>query len=300
MKKYECVGSGLLTLDHLFILNEFPCSNRKYDVATVWQQPGGPVPVGLMTMHQLGVNSCLLSDPGSGTAREKIQSYWRQIGFSTEMIFDTNRNPVPEAFIWVGRKDGSRTVFSVNSGFGEPDLSDSELLAVCENTLWIYLDGRTEFQRRLKAAAISAGCRVFIDLGDRREQFSELVRGTEVVIGSADFAKRQFPGVPAEAVLTEMNRSGVTIAGLTLGDKGSVFYDGRKMVQVPALPVSVSDSTGAGDIFHGAFLAAFLRGFELEEAAQFATRTAAWSLKHPGHRLHELPRRFKNELLLNR
>jgi len=62
------------------------------------------------------------------------------------------------------------------------------------------------------------------------------------------------------------------------GDKGAVV-DGAL---VPAYPVEAIDSTGAGDVFAGAFLAAWTRGYSLTESVDFANAAAAMSVLELG------------------
>jgi sulfofructose kinase len=72
------------------------------------------------------------------------------------------------------------------------------------------------------------------------------------------------------------HRLGGTI-GVTLGSEGSIWWTDGALAHVPALSVAVLDTTGAGDVFHGALAAALAERRPLLEAARFAS--AAASLK---------------------
>ncbi len=52
------------------------------------------------------------------------------------------------------------------------------------------------------------------------------------------------------------------------GDKGAIAVRGTERVEVPAMPIVVVDTTGAGDTFDGGFLAGWLRGESLQRCAQ--------------------------------
>lgn len=65
--------------------------------------------------------------------------------------------------------------------------------------------------------------------------------------------------------------------GVTLGARGSLWWVDSRLTLVPALPVSVLDTTGAGDVFHGALAAGLAEGRSVIDAARFAS--AAASLK---------------------
>jgi sulfofructose kinase len=62
--------------------------------------------------------------------------------------------------------------------------------------------------------------------------------------------------------------------GVTLGARGSLWRIAGAIVEIPALPVASVDSTGAGDVFHGALAAALAEGMPLLAAARFATACA--------------------------
>ena len=62
---------------------------------------------------------------------------------------------------------------------------------------------------------------------------------------------------------------------VTLGDQGGVCYAKGEYFTYPAFEVDVVDTTGAGDVFHGAFIRGMLEGWELENAVEFASAVAA-------------------------
>lgn len=66
-----------------------------------------------------------------------------------------------------------------------------------------------------------------------------------------------------------------TLPSMTMGDRGSFWLIDDELRHVPAVPVAISDTTGAGDVFHGAFAAALAEGRSVLPAAEFAAATAA-------------------------
>ena len=70
---------------------------------------------------------------------------------------------------------------------------------------------------------------------------------------------------------------------VTLGAKGSLIGRGEQRIAIPAYPVEVVDTTGAGDVYHAAFVYAHcLRGWGLEQAGHFASAAAALKCTHTG------------------
>lgn len=69
---------------------------------------------------------------------------------------------------------------------------------------------------------------------------------------------------------------------ITLGSKGSVFFDGEKEIHIPAFKVEPIDTTGAGDTFNGAMAVGLINGMTLEESLKLANLSAAYSVKKFG------------------
>lgn len=69
---------------------------------------------------------------------------------------------------------------------------------------------------------------------------------------------------------------------VTLGDKGAVYHDGNKKVEVAGYKREVKDTTGAGDTFNGAFAVALQKEFNLEKALDFANLAASYSVTGMG------------------
>ena len=74
--------------------------------------------------------------------------------------------------------------------------------------------------------------------------------------------------------MQKMSRPGAVVI-VTLGEKGLVGLDENGFFQLPAYSVPVVDTTGAGDVFHGAFLAGLLNEMDVREACRYASAAAA-------------------------
>jgi sugar/nucleoside kinase (ribokinase family) len=81
-----------------------------------------------------------------------------------------------------------------------------------------------------------------------------------------------------------IQNQGCEIVIFTFGGDGcrGVYED--KYFEIPALPVEVVDTTGAGDVFHGAFDFAYLKGWDAKKCAEFSTGVSAIKCTRPGGR----------------
>lgn len=88
-----------------------------------------------------------------------------------------------------------------------------------------------------------------------------------------------FPGQEMETVLREYSNKLI----ITLGSKGSIYFDGEDVQLVPSIKVNkVVDTTGAGDTFNGAFAFAYSSGLTIKDSIKFANIAAGLSIQKIG------------------
>ncbi|WP_328870581.1 sugar kinase [Streptomyces sp. NBC_00287] len=120
------------------------------------------------------------------------------------------------------------------------------------------------------------------DLGVDR--FLALVQGVDVLLPSRDEACL-LTGLPDAADAAAKLSRHVPLVVVKRGAAGAlVARSGTVCARVPAAPATPTDTTGAGDAFTGAFLAALLRGAEPEEAAREGCRAGALAVERVGGR----------------
>jgi len=90
-------------------------------------------------------------------------------------------------------------------------------------------------------------------------------------------------------MLDHLKAKGCKIGGVTQGERGMLWYDESGTVsRQPALPVpqdEIIDTSGAGDVFHGAYVASYLAAPERSFAAhfEFARAAAAYKIRRLGN-----------------
>jgi ribokinase len=133
-----------------------------------------------------------------------------------------------------------------------------------------------------------AGKKVVMDaakaVGDVWKAIDELVEDTDILVCGSGFVQA-LTGVAdfwqaAEAV----RRMGPQIVVQTEGEQGSNTATATEQFHTPAFKVDVVDTTGAGDVFHGAYLFGLVQGWDLVRIARFASATAAFKCMHLGGR----------------
>ena len=62
---------------------------------------------------------------------------------------------------------------------------------------------------------------------------------------------------------------------VTRGKRGGIMFDGKTLTAYPIYPAKVVDSNGSGDVFHGAFAAGVLKGFDFLKCCHFSSAVSA-------------------------
>jgi len=299
MTKVDCLGFGLVTHDRILFLKKFPQPNQKLVVQESSEQAGGPVAVGLMTMAALGLRVHwglpLADDPHALFVKAQFQ---RMKIFFEEESPTQNSSLTPEAIILVDRKTGARTVLLQSQPNHHYD-SYEHMLARSPEAEWLYCDGRdAALVLALKNSTKSKNAKLFFDLGSLRPHWQELIAGSAIVIVSDDFMQQLDPALQPEKMLHLLADCGVAISGITLGREGSMFLQERECLRVPAaLRENIVDATNAGDVFHGAFLAAWIKTQSVARSGSFASLCAAWITAQAGHNLLNFDASLRQEFL---
>ena len=103
-----------------------------------------------------------------------------------------------------------------------------------------------------------------------------MLPNVDYLVASSEFPARWTGETdPFRALETLQDEYGMSVAAMTLGAHGSLALVEGKFVYSPAFVVNCVDTTGAGDVFHGAFCYAVLQGMPMREALEFSNAMAA-------------------------
>ena len=131
---------------------------------------------------------------------------------------------------------------------------------------------------QIKAArwARAAGVTVVNDAGSFSRDTDEHTNLIDVFIASEHYYKGLFSDEQYEDNMRTLQKRGPHLIIVTLGKRGCVGLDGDTFFEIPAYDnLDIVDTTGAGDVFHGAFIFALLQGWPAKQCAQFSSAVSA-------------------------
>jgi ribokinase len=281
----EVVGLGQACVDYLGRVPSYPAEDGKIELLDLERQCGGPASTALVTLSSLGVKTSFLGsisdDPMGVEIRRGLET--GQVDHSFLKI--TPGRTSQFAFIAVSRESGNRTIFW-HRGSAPPLKKEEVDLSPFTGARVLHLDGlMIEASREAARQARARGVQVVLDAGTMREGSRELLPLIDVLIASARFAVPLVgENSPAEKALEALSRFGPKEIVITLGAKGSVGWNRGESVSQGAFPAEVADTTGAGDVYHGAYIYGLLKGWSMKACMRFASAVSALKCRAIGAR----------------
>lgn len=266
---------GYCGWDHLCVLPRIPIDDKVKIIQSI-EQGGGPSATAAVCAAKLGIESAFAGVVGDDRVGDMILDAFQQAGVDASAIVRRKGAASPQAYCWIDSENGNRSI-AWTHGDALP-LRPSELPnSVIRSADVIHLDGH-QGDAALAGAEIAKanGVLVSIDAGTLVPEIDTMLEMSDIIIASEKFAgKYTGIGDPEKAVKILFEKGGTTFAGITLGKKGSIGYDGVAIYRQPAFEVTPVDTTGCGDTYHGAFLASFVKGMGIQECMRHGAGAAA-------------------------
>lgn len=291
MDHIQVVGLGMAALDLILRTRDLPTWEGGVRMNAVAVEGGGPVATALVAVSRLGVPAGFVGTYGSDRLGQiKLQTLVEN-GLDVSRAVQRDAPEDQAVLVCVHAETGER----VFSGFEHTrrmplavDELDRDYITAAE---FLHMDGYHP-DAALQAARWmhAAGKQVMLDgsatRGPLRPQMSALVAEADVLICGEGFgpALTEQPFDPSPDNLFQVGERilalGPRVVVQTQGVDGSYTtardaQGGVSAFHVPAFQVDVVDTTGAGDVFHGAFLVGLLHGWDLHTVATFSTAVSA-------------------------
>jgi len=260
------VALGTANDDHRLWVRHFPPDAPRTRATDYLEDLGGPAAVAARAAARLGGDTIFVGRRGDDDAGRKLEEWLVGDGVDTRWFAATPAARTPVSIVLIS-PDGERHIFHYPGG-GLPEDGDWDPDALLDRVGVVLVDLRwpaaaTRLAREARARAIP----VVVDMDkDLPEAWSLAALSTHTI---ADSLMAEVTG-GVDPLLARLHDLGVWGA-VTVGREG-VWYRGG---HVPAFPVTVRDTTGAGDVFHGAFALALAEGRREGDALIFASAAAA-------------------------
>ena len=281
--KILCLGH--ISYDITFPVEKFLTENKKIRVKERIECGGGPASNAAYLLGKWGSEVYIAGLVGNDTYGQKIKQEFLEANVNTKYLEMRENYQTSNSIIINNTSIGSRTVLSYRAS--EEIMANFEL--DFEPDI-ILIDGH-EYEASLKVLERYPNAISIIDAGRPTDKIVELATKVNYAVCSKEFAET-VTGImidyeKAETILKLYHKMEEKFKGtivVTLESKGSLYkYDGHVGI-MDAIKVKALDSTGAGDLFHGAFAYGLSKNYDLNTILTIATVAGGISVTKIGGR----------------
>ena len=275
-KSIDVLGLGSVTVDFVGIVKSWPGEGTKQSLQSLSIHDGGLIGTALATVARLGGKACFAGKLGnSDMARRAIEAF-KKDGVDTSFVIQTEGAEPIVAFVLTNSSNGQRNIFWTRQNVHYPLPSEFPDKNWFNNTGVLLVDFEAG-QAGIEAARIASehNIPVVVDVEQNEPHVTELMDVCSHVVVSEDFAADYTGNTDIRAILKKLRTSPNKTIIVTRGKDGCAGLASEGMFELPAFKVDSVDTTGCGDVFHGAYALAIARNKTVVEAARFGSAAAA-------------------------
>jgi sugar/nucleoside kinase (ribokinase family) len=268
------VALGQISLDRVAWVAGWPSPGGKQALEAEELLPGGQAATAALAATRLGVATAWVGAVGDDEAGRASLAPLRAAGVELSGARVLPGATSRQALVLCERGTGERSVLERR----DPALrlaaeAVPEALIAGAGALLVDAEHPEASLHAIRIAR-RAGVATLCDV-DRADAASRAIAAeVDFPIVSEGFAEATGSGVSAQAALRKLSGPHTRMLVLTRGERGAVALAGDRALEVPALEIQAVDTTGAGDVFRGAFAAALLEGLGARETLAFASAAA--------------------------
>jgi len=276
MSDFDVVGVGLNATDTLILVPRFPAYAGKEPFVDEMYSPGGQVASAMVACATLGLRTKYIGTVGDDERGRIQMDSLLGTGINIDHVQVRKGCANQSAYIVIDQSTGERTVFWRRSDCLRLDPAEIKPeMITCARLL--HIDGHdTAAVGRAAAIARQHNIPVTVDVDTVYHGFDKVLPNVDYLITSSEFPVRWTgEGDPFRALIMIQEEYGMKVAAMTLGSFGSIARMDGKFSYSPAYVVNCVDTTGAGDVFHGAFCYGVLQGRSLRDTLDVSNAMAA-------------------------
>jgi len=275
---YDILGLGCVAIDDLLYVPNYPSADAKVQVHRRERQCGGLTATALVAAARLGSKCVYAGILGEDPLSQHVVDSLHQEGINTDFIRrQAGARPI-HSIVIVDEARQTRTIFyDLQNVFGAQEDWPAEEVIRSARVLFVDHFG-VEGMSRAARIARAAGIPVVADFESNiMPGFDDLLALVDHLIISQEFAEKLTDESRPEVALEQLGRRRQA-AIVTCGGEGCWYLSAEEpdaLYRRAAYPVQVVDTTGCGDVFHGAYASALARGLTMDERVRFASAAAA-------------------------
>ena len=282
---FDVTALGCCCWDYLGIVPGYPALDEKVAMDALSMQGGGQAGTAIAAVARLGGRGAIFGRIGDDEFGRHIRESFEDEGVDTTWLMRVPGATSQFAFCAIDEASGKRTIFYIHGTKGKFAAREIDRAALL-NCRCLLVDGHHNVAAAQAVRwAREEGVPCVLDLERPQDEDEVLVANASHPIVPERFALEFTGRRDVEAAGRAMLARGPQVVVITSGPEGCLALTHEGVIHQPALPVEpLVDTTGAGDVFHGAFAYGIALGYELRENLRFASAVAALKCRSLGGR----------------
>ncbi len=272
--KFDVVGIDMPCVDFAVNVDHFPDPNGGERIRELSWQGGGKVATGLVAAARLGAGCAVLGAVGNDSYGRFCDKDFIRHGIDTKHLLQREGRTTSLSLVLSNRETMGRAII-YNLGTAEKLEKHELAVDYLQNARYLHLAMLDDVAVEAARIAREAGVKVFLDADSYSDELGDFIPMVDVFVASEFVYEAMFQDWDYEANCRKVMERGPEIVVFTFGEKGCVGLSREGYFELPAYRVEVVDTVGAGDVYHGAFLAGLLKGWTVEKTAQFSSAVSA-------------------------
>jgi sulfofructose kinase len=285
-KRWDILGIGVVAVDDLLYVDHYPQADEKIRVTRKQRQGGGLTGTALVAAARQGARTAYCGRLGQDDLSQFSLQELEREGVDTSLTPRDRGGSPCHSIIIIDILTGARTILFSMEEMVEPDPATitEAMVAGCKV---LFID-QYAYAAGIRAAGLAHDCGIpvvadmeSLNLPDPAAFIAQI---DHLIIG-IDFARTLSGESENEKIVQTLYRPGMAACVVTAGALGCWYtQNGGEVIHFPAFQVEAVDTTGCGDVFHGAYAAALARGESIDRAVLVGTAAAGLKATQPGGR----------------
>ena len=281
----DIVGIGRPCMDILTVVQSLPKPDSGSGILDFSRQGGGNVATAMAAAARLGARAGFIGLSGSCIHGKALREDFEYNGVDISHSATIEGEPSDFAIILSDLETRGRSIMYKGGGIRGLEVGDLDREYIT-SAAFLHLEGCGEAERAAAGWMRAAGKKVSFDVSRHSRQIDDFTPNIDIFVASGFYCRSAFgDGGDYEKYCKAIAGRGPETVIFTLGEKGCVGYcESEGFFVEEAFEVDAFDTLGAGDVYHGAFLAGLAKGMGVRQSARFANAVSAVKVCHIGGR----------------
>lgn len=274
-KRFDIIGIGHPCADYLIHIESIPGPNESRRALEGSWQAGGKVPTGLAAAARCGLSCAFIGSMGDDLFGQYCYYDFQKHGIDLSAAQIQKGSTTDIGVVLSDKQSGGRNIIYRRGSYRRPALEDIDF-SLFASADYLYIALADELHIAAAKYAKEHGLKVLIDADNRPlSSYMGILPYIDYFIASEFVYQDSFADEQYEKHMREIIRQGPSVVAFTFGDKGCRVLSDEGYFEIPAFRVDAIDTTGAGDVFHGAFFYGLKQHYSIRDTAVFASAVSA-------------------------